>query len=337
MSGAKVMDWRFPIRERAQYEASFLEHCDSIDHLSDEKINKFLKKCHSDGDDTALRTIIFPSEKVRLTNLRDIIFLANHYNENYEKRSIRELVEIGRAISINLTEEEANEIFKLTLPRLKSKCFLGLRRGRITGSTFKSCCIADVNDPSIITIKRVISPSKSLELVPGIKYQIRNKKKAIQQYMRKAILKHEDFVYSECGLIVNSKLPYFAGSPDGLVHCTCHGDGCLEVKCFNIQEIDTLVDFITRKPNNMFNKCGNNYTVEESHDLFYQLQLQINLNSSRYCDCLVWSPRKAFVVRVYPNRDFWNTAMNKALNFHEQVVMPELLAKFYTKNKGSTV
>lgn len=98
MSSARNINWRLSSRERATHESSFLEYCDSLTHLTDEKIHHFLVKSHSVGDDTALGTILFSSEKKRKTNLRDEIFLASLYNENYQNKSLCELVEIGRAI-----------------------------------------------------------------------------------------------------------------------------------------------------------------------------------------------------------------------------------------------
>lgn len=197
--------------------------------------------------------------KKRLTNLRDEIFLASLYTENYQKKSLRELVDIGKRISLNLSEDESNKISVLTLLRLKSKCYFGLKRGRITESTFKSCCETNLNDPSIVTIKRVISPTKNLDAIPSMKYQIQNKKKAIEQYINRTVLKHEDFTYTECGLTINPNLPCFAASPDGLVHCGCHGKGCVQIKCFNIPEIDTLDDLLTRKPKRLFSLCQSYY------------------------------------------------------------------------------
>lgn len=338
MSAAKDINWRLPNRERTSNESpSFLEYCDSLTHLTDEKINQFLRKCQSDGDDTALGTILFSSEIRRKTNLRDEIFLASLYNENFQNKTLYELVEIGKSFSLRLSEKEVQEISKLTLPRLKSKCSLALRRGRINGSNFKNCCVPNYNDPSITTIRRIITQNNNLDHVPTIKYQIQNKKKVIQQYMKTAFLNHDDFVYEECGLIINPDIPCFVGTLDGLVSCSCHGDGCVEVKCVNIHDSVELDDFLTRKPNNIFNKCGSKYSLEESHEFFYKIQLLINLNNSKYCDCIIWSPNEAFVVRVYADTEFWKVAMEKAIVFHEQVIMPELLAKFYTQNKGWSV
>lgn len=62
------------------------------------------------------------------------------------------------------------------------------------------------------------------------------------------------------------------------------------------------------------------------------VQLQINVIRLQYCDIVIWSEQKAIVVRVNPDTDFWNDTMEKALTFHEQVIMPELLGKFFTEN-----
>lgn len=86
MSAAKDIDWKSQTRERATYETSFLEYCESIGPLSDERIDQFLNKCHSVGDDTALRTIIFPSEKKRLTNLRDEIFFSKSLQRKFSEK-----------------------------------------------------------------------------------------------------------------------------------------------------------------------------------------------------------------------------------------------------------
>ncbi len=334
MSAARNIDWRLSPLNRATNETSFLEFCDSISPLSDERIHRFLNDCKSVGDDVALRSIIFPSERKRLTNLKDEIFLSSLYNANYQNKSLCELVDIGRSNSLHLSEDEVHEIFKLTLQRLKSKCYLGLRRGRITGSTFKNCSTANLDDPSVVIINRVICPIKNSSLISTTKYQIRNKKKAIERYLSQALLTHNDFVHTDCGLIINPNLPYFAASPDGLIYCSCHGDGCLEIICFDIDELDTLDDFLTRKPNNMFNKIGDEYTVERSHDLYYRIQLQINVNCSNYCDCIVWTEHKYFVVTIYADTDFWRVQVEKASQFHERVIMPELLGKFFTRQKG---
>lgn len=330
MSSAKNIDWRLRSNESTTLETSFLEFCASLPNLSDERVEEFVRKSHSVGDETALATILFPWEKRRKTNLRDELFLASLYNHKYRNKALSELIEIGKKISLNLSNDEVKEISSITLPRLKSKCSIALRRGRITGSNFKNCCITDIKDPSITTIRRAINLTKMFGDVPSIKH----KKSIIQQYIKELEIIHENFMYMECGLIIAPQNPYFAGSPDGLVCCACHGDGCIKTKYLKTLQSDASLEFMTRKPNNILNRHGSQYSLEKTHEFFYQAQLQINLTDLKYCDFVIWSRQKAISVRVTADDEFWEVAMHKALSFHKQVLMPELLAKFFTDKRG---
>lgn len=335
MSSVKEIHWRFPLQERKTHETNFQKYCHSITPFSDDRIDNFIKKCHSDGDSTALGTMIIPSQMRRRTNIKDEIFLASLYNVEHKNKSLSQLIEIGMSMSLNVTDDEVKEISKITLNKEKSKFFVGLRRGRISGSNFKSCCVTTVENPSLTTLNFMLNP-RNLENVPCIDYQIKNRKKALKQYLRGAMSEHENFVYNQSGLVINPSLPYFVGSPDGMISCSCHGEGCLQIKCLKILESGGSFDVLTVKPNKILNKHGNIFVLETSHELYYQVQLQINLIGSDYCDVAFWSLKNFLVIRVEQDLDFWEIAKNKAITFHEQVVMPELLGKFYTKHTGLT-
>lgn len=330
MSSIKEIHWRYPAKERKTGDLNFLKNCDSITPFSDEKIDQFIKKCHLGGDFTAVGSIIAPSDMRRKTNIKDDIFLASLYNVEHRNKSLLQLIEIGKSISLNVTNDEVKEISKITLNKEKSKFYIGLRRGRISGSNFKSCCVTNFESPSLTTINYIINP-RNLDNVPSIRYQIKNRKKALQQYKREVMLDHESFVHTQCGLVINPRLPYFVGSQDGIVSCSCHGNGCVIIKCLKMFESGGSFEVLTVKPNNMLNQINNIYTIEKSHELFYQVQLQINLISLNYCDVVFWSPLDSLIIRVKSEIDFWETTMKKALSFHEHVIMPEILAKFYTK------
>lgn len=281
MKPARDIDWRLPsqlstTRGENPTESSFLLHCNSITHFSDARINEFIKKCNANGDETALETILFPLKKKRKTNLRDQVFLASLYNENNEKKSVSELIDMGTSMFLDISDEEVQEISRVTLPQHKSKSYIGLQRGRITGSNFMSCCVASIADPCIATINRIINPVK-LDNGASVKFQNKNRVKAIDQYKRTTAVKHDDFQYSPCGLIINQNFPYFAASPDGLINCDCHGDGCVIVKCLKILSSGASIDMLTSKPNHILNIHENEYFMEESHEFYYQIQLQIHL------------------------------------------------------------
>lgn len=333
MSAVKEIYFKHPTQEHKTYESNFLEYCNSITPFSDETIDQFIKKCHLDGDVTALGTIIIPTEMRRKTTIKDDIFLASLYNVENRNKSLSELIEIGKSIALNVTDDEVKEISKITLNKEKSKFYVGLRRGRISGSNFKSCCVTTLENPSITTINYMLNP-RNLDNVPSISYQIKNRKKALEQYTRNAMFVHESFQYNQCGLIINPRHPYFVGSPDGIVSCSCHGKGCVAIKCLKILELGGSFQVLTAQPNHILNQIDNIYVLEKSHELSYQVQLQINLISLSYCDVVFWTPKDILIIKVRPDIDFWETEMNKAMTFHEQVIMPEILAKFYTKSSG---
>lgn len=326
MSSASEINWKMPSYEPQMIEASFIEHCDSITPLSDEKINEFITKCHFHGGSTTIETMLHPSKVRRKTNLRDEVFLASLYSYDNRNKSLTELVAIGKSISLHISKDEAQEISHLTLPRLKSKCSIALRRGRITGSVFKNCCSSNIKDPAVTTVRRVIHLTKAF----GDGLSVKCKKKIIDQYVRKIESSHTHCVFEECGLMINPELPYFSGTPDGLVSCNCHGKGCLKTKYLKSLSNESL-GTMTKEPDKILIKNEHHYSLEKTHEFYYNVQLQINVIDLKYCDLVIWSQQKAIVVRVNADIEFWNVAMEKALTFHEQVIMPELLGKYFTE------
>lgn len=322
MSSASEINWRKPSYEPQMLEASFIEHCDSIAPLSDEKLNEFITKCHSHGGTTAIETMLHPSKVRRKTNLRDEIFLASLYSYDNKNKSLTELVTMGKSISLCISKDEAQEISSLTLPRLKSKCSIALRRGRITGSNFKTCCSSNIKDPAVTAIRRVIHLTKAF----GDGLSVKCKKKIIDQYIKKIESTHTHCVFKVCGLIINPELPYFCGTPDGLVSCNCHGNGCLKAKYLQSLSNESL-ETMTKEPDNIFIKNEHHFSLEKTHEFYYNVQMQINIIGLEYCDLVIWSQQKAIVVRVNADIEFWNVAMEKALRFHEQVIMGKIFTE----------
>lgn len=292
---------------------------------------EFLNGLHSEGQEAAVRTVIYPDEICRVSKIKDDLFLADLYCKDYNRKSRSELVEIGKSKPLQISIEDLKEIARLTLPSLHSKIWVALRRGRVTGSNFKDCCATSLENPSIVTVNRVINPVNLFDNVPCIKYQKKNKNKAIKLYLQHFNSIHENFKYEESGLIINPKYPYFAVSSDGLLSCDCHVKVCVEIKCPKTLESGESFDLLTRKPNNILNKSGDKYFLEKTHAYFYKTQMQIHLSESEYCDFVLWSPKETLILRVNADIEFWNSAKQRALHFHQQVVMPELLGKFYTQ------
>lgn len=336
MSAVKNISWKTSRNQESvsspHGDSSFVSYVNSLKCLDDETITKFINNIHNDYAEPVIRTIMFPNEIRRRTNCKDEVFLASIYNENNATKSHQELVEMGRRQTLLISDDEVKEIARVTRTKEKSEFWVGLRRGRITGSMFKDCCVTNIDNPSITTINRIINPPRNFgSLTGGIRNKRKVTKKTIDEYVKQALASHENFEYKEYGLIVNPAFPYFTASTDGLVSCDCHGIGCIQIKYLKILETNGAFDLLTNKPNHILNKIGDEYSLEETHEFFYKIQMMLNLSEVEYCDVIIWSQIEPLVLKINTDIDFWNTAKQKALKFHEQVIMPELLGKFYTR------
>lgn len=328
---ASNVQWKPEPLEKSPLESSFAQYCKSLTPFSDESIDEFIKECYSDGNICAVGSILFPEER-RNTSIKDEVFLASLYSHSNQKKTRRELIDIGKSVMIELSAEDVNEISRLTVSSLKSKCRFGLKRGRIIASNFKDCCSASIDNPPISFINRMMNPMSHFGTYP--RYVTKKKKKVLEGYARSKDQDHQGFERYESGLIINPKFPYFAASPDGLVTCDCHGEGCVVIKFLKIMESAVSFEVLTREPNRILNKNDSGYYLEETHDIYYQIQLQINVVELKYCDLIFWSPKpnlEHLIIRVYADVGFWKRQKEKAQKFHEQIIMPEILGKSFTK------
>ncbi len=135
---------------------------------------------------------------------------------------------------------------------------------------------------------------------------------------------------SDCGLFINSQFPWVGATPDGIIHCDCHGRGVLEVKCplcltnSSIQDQLGETDFCLKK-----NDSGNT-RLKQEHRYYYQVQAQLHVTDLEYCDFVVWGPHECFIERIFPDGDLFATNLVKVHAFINKCVLPELLGKWFS-------
>lgn len=167
----------------AYEDTSFSSYVKSLKSLDDKVVLDFINNIYSDGQESALRTILCPDEKRRISNIQDEMFLANLFDPSYMDCTHSELVQIGKSKVIRISKKEIEEISSSTLLQRKSKLWIPLRRGRITGTNLKECCATDINNPAITTISRVINPTKHFDhRIPSVKYQKKRSKNIIEKH-----------------------------------------------------------------------------------------------------------------------------------------------------------
>ena len=56
-------------------------------------------------------------------------------------------------------------------------------------------------------------------------------------------------------------------------------------------------------------------------------------SNRNYCDFFIWTKKFYLLQRVKKDEKFLEKNIQKALHYHKQIIMPELLAKWYTKSQ----
>ena len=148
---------------------------------------------------------------------------------------------------------------------------------------------------------------------------------------------HENFIINEVGLIISKKYHQLAASPDRIVFCECCTGGCLEIKCpylLYTNRIDNLEDYLKLK-SCCLEKENDAFVLKKDHTYYYQIQMQIFVSTLPYCDFVIWSPNLFFKQRVLPDFKLWEEKYPILLKFHSEVILPELLGRYFTRNEGT--
>ena len=102
--------------------------------------------------------------------------------------------------------------------------------------------------------------------------------------------KHPSFRIKTTGLHVNPINPYFGASPDGLVTCTCCGDGLVEIKCLYI------LRHTTHKSATNLKHTPDGPKLSMSHTCYYQI---LEMCDCSYCDFVCWTLECVHIEWIY--------------------------------------
>ena len=203
--------------------------------------------------------------------------------------------------AITVTEQQAKHLEEATRDQADSKTWFQYRAGRVTASKFKAAAHTNKSSPSQSLLKTIISKDCHANLKIGC-----------------------------CGLVVHPCYPHLGASPDGIVICDCCGKGVLEIKCpyscrgkaFS-EAADQDKDFCLQK------HADGRLQLIESH-AYYQVQAQLKLCETVYCDFVMWSMDELLVLQIFPDPEFIDGAIEEVPPFFKYGVLPELLGKWNT-------
>ena len=228
-----------------------------------------------------------------------ILSLIAHYNEAYVP-----LYEAGKVMK-PLTELHSAETMKLSYPELLLKCeevfktisfsfsqaqkveemtrtqadsrqWYHQRAGRVTASKLRQVLHTDSSQPSLSLITSICYPVTYKAMPVACKYGCEHESIAREKYVELLGKSHNDFFVIKSGLILHPSFPFFGATPDGIVNCSCHGPGVLEIKCpfrckeASFKEAATQASFCLEEDNDSLR-------LKEDHTYYYQVQLQMKI------------------------------------------------------------
>lgn len=230
----------------------------------------------------------------------------------------------------DVSEEQAVQIERRTRGQHNSSLWFAARAGRITASSMHCVYATDISSPAPSTIKRVCYPTRG----PGTaatSWGIKHEETARQAYTAQTKDQHTDQQVETCGFFVNPAFPQVGASPDAIVTCTCCGKGCIEVKCPAKYKDSTILGAYSSDDRNFcLHAVDGQVHLKKNHQYYTQVQTQLFVTESAYCDFVVWTLKDCVILRIAPDKTFWNARLQKAQDFFVKVALPELAVQYFS-------
>ncbi|XP_041376830.1 uncharacterized protein LOC121389299 [Gigantopelta aegis] len=227
--------------------------------------------------------------------------------------------------NLKISGSDCASIEQQTRQQAKSSKWQQARVGRITTSNFGLVC----------KTKQTTSPENLIGTLFGyngdvntasVRWGQSHEAAALRVYTKKLNRKHCDLEVTKCGLNVNPKYPHLGSSPDGLVSCSCHDKGLVEIKCPFKYRFKTPAEASMEK-DFYCHFVNGKITLKENHSYHYQIQGQMAVCQRNFCDFFVWTLRGDFLQRIDFDIKFWENCLNKINSFYLKAVIPELFSE----------
>lgn len=254
--------------------------------------------------------------------------ITSYYDPKYLKCTKEQLEKECKRIfeqELKVREEETRYLAKATQLQSQSSFWWEYKKGLLTSSRFLAISRTSIFKPAKSLVSEILFHKQLTSKVPALSWGITNEEKARSSYNNISLHKHSDFVLSCTGLHINPRFPHLGASPDGLISCSCCGNGVLEIKCpYSVcKGIPTVVAYLV------------DGKLSCKHAYYYQVQGQMGILERSYCDFVVWTPRDTFIERTLFNQCFFDTMKKKLDSFFVSVILPKVLTNNH-EDRGSS-
>ncbi|XP_061669646.1 uncharacterized protein LOC133497619 [Syngnathoides biaculeatus] len=260
------------------------------------------------------------------------------HQPQYEQMSEGDLRKVASEVfrKMKISEEQAVAIEQVTRQRSKRSAWYRQRAGLVTCATVKALINTSVLKPCRSLIHKICYP-ESCQLGAAeeedTRWGCRHQKSAMKLYSFIQGASHTDFRTRECGFFVWKENPHMGASPDAIVRCRCCGLGCLEIKCCHCRKPKSW-SAVERDHPYCLGGADDlaNISLKQDSAYYFQVQAQILITQSHYCDFVVMNGGAISVRRIKYDRDFLNAVVDTVNILYRHLILPELLGKLYSRS-----
>lgn len=193
--------------------------------------------------------------------------------------------------------------------------------------------VSSIEKPAVSTIRNVCYPTAHFTTA-DTRWGLTHEDTACSMYQKQQA-PHHCGLKVQPGFCINPAYPQVGASPDEMITCVCCGKGCLEVKCPAEHKHSTVQEACDTDKDFCLQRAGHILELKKGHKYYTQVQTQIFVTNSTYCDFVLWTLKDLVVLRVMPDVTFWESCLKKAQEFFHKVSLPELICGYYTRDTST--
>jgi len=131
---------------------------------------------------------------------------------------------------------------------------------------------------------------------------------------------------------------YIGASPDGIISCSCHGVGILEIECPYCHR-GTDIQIATDDGSFCLKRVDKKLFLDHSHAYYYQVQCQLHVCDVSYGDFCVCTlamdedqESNMYIERIFKDTNVWDECKVALEQFFKMCLLPEIMGNWYTRS-----
>ena len=158
----------------------------------------------------------------------------------------------------------------------------------------------------------------------------KNRQNSNASLTNKGINGHPDLAVKKCGLFISEHNNLIAATPDGIVQDpsnTSHPQLLVEIKNpFSAKDKEIREDCNSSNFYLQVDKTANNVQLKQRHDYYYQVQCQMYMYNTQWCDhdFAVRTNKDIHIQHMYRDSKWWGQQLSKLRQFYFSALLPEL-------------